>query len=125
VRPVLLVALGGALGSVARWGLSGLIQRASGSTWPWGTFAVNVAGSLLIGFIGALAIERVLLSPNSRLLLITGVLGGFTTFSAYSYETVGLLREGRWPAAAAYALGSIVVGVTATIAGYSVGMRVG
>jgi len=124
VRSVLLVALGGALGSVARWGLSGLVQRWTGSPLPWGTFVVNAIGSLAIGFVTALALERALVAPGTRLFIITGVLGGFTTFSAFSYETFALLREGQWLAAAGYSLGSLVLGVAAVVAGYGLGLRI-
>ena len=117
------VALGGALGSLARWGLSGVVQRWSGTTFPWGTFAVNLLGSLLIGVVTALALERALVPPEARLFLVTGVLGGFTTFSALSYETFALLRDGQWPAALGYALGSVLAGVGATVAGYGLALR--
>jgi CrcB protein len=123
VKSWLWVALGGALGSMARWALSGAVQRWSGSAFPWGTFAVNVLGSLLIGAVAALALERALVPPPARLFLVTGVLGGFTTFSALSYETFALLRDGQWLAAAGYALGSVVAGVGATVAGYGLALK--
>jgi CrcB protein len=123
VKSWLWVALGGALGSLARWGLSGAVQRWTGTAFPWGTFVVNLAGSLLIGVVTALALERALVPPAARLFLVTGVLGGFTTFSALSYETFALLRDGQWLAAAGYALGSLVAGVGATIAGYGLALR--
>jgi fluoride exporter len=123
VRSVLLVALGGALGSVARWGLTGLVQRWTGSPLPWGTFVVNALGSLAIGFVTALALERALVAPATRLFIVTGLLGGFTTFSALSYETFALLREGQWLAAAGYSLGSVVVGVAGALGGYGLGLR--
>lgn len=119
----LWVALGGALGSMARWALSGAVQRWSGTAFPWGTFAVNLLGSLLIGVVTALALERALVPPPARLFLVTGVLGGFTTFSALSYETFALLRDGQWLAAAGYALGSVVAGVGATVAGYGLALK--
>jgi CrcB protein len=119
----LLVALGGALGSVLRWMISGLVQRAAASGFPWGTMVVNAAGSLLIGLVGAVALERALVSPATRLLLIPGLLGGFTTFSAYSYETMALLRDGQWGAAAGYALGSVAIGLAAAAAGFALGSR--
>jgi CrcB protein len=125
MRDLGLVALGGAFGSILRWGLSGAVQRWTGSAFPWGTFAVNAAGSLAIGLIGALALERVLVSPATRLFSIVGVLGGFTTFSAFSYETLALLRDGQWAAAAGYAGGSVGVGLLAAFAGYALGMRIG
>ena len=123
MRSVLLVALGGALGSVARWGLTGLVQRWTGSPLPWGTFVVNALGSLAIGFVTALALERALVAPATRLFIVTGLLGGFTTFSALSYETFALLREGQWLAAAGYSLGSVVVGVASALGGYGLGLR--
>ena len=124
MRSSLLVALGGALGSVARWGLTGLVQRWTGSSLPFGTFVVNAIGSLLIGFVTALALERALVAPGARLFMVTGVLGGFTTFSALSYETFALLRDGQWLAAAAYSLGSVVAGVVLALAGYGIGLRI-
>ena len=124
MREVLLVALGGALGSVARWGLTGAVQRWTGSLLPWGTFAVNALGSLAIGFVAALALERALVSPATRLFIVTGLLGGFTTFSALSYETFALMRDGQWLAAVGYALGSVAVGVTAAVAGYGIALRI-
>ncbi len=123
MRDVLLVAGGGAIGSLLRWWLSGLVQRAAGGAFPWGTFAVNAAGSLAIGFLGALALERALVPPPFRLFAIVGVLGGFTTFSAFSYEALALLRDGQWTAAAGYALGSLGVGVLAAFAGYAAAVR--
>ena len=119
MRNLLLIAAGGAVGSIARWGLAGVIQRGSGSAFPWGTFAINAIGSLAIGVLGELALERSLVPMGARLFLITGVLGGFTTFSAFSYETLGLLHDGRWLPAALYAFGSLAVGVVAAFGGYS------
>jgi fluoride exporter len=122
--PVLGVALGGALGSVLRWWLSGAVQRITGSPFPWGTFTVNAVGSFAIGAIAALALERTLISPAMRVFLITGILGGFTTFSAFSYETFGLLRDAQWGAALGYAFGSVAVGVTCATLGFALAMRV-
>ena len=124
MRDLGLVALGGAIGSMLRWGLGGAVQRWTGSAFPWGTFTVNAAGSLAIGLVAALALERALVSPATRLFAIAGVLGGFTTFSAFSYETLALLRDAQWLAAAGYALGSVAVGIAAAAAGYAIGMRI-
>jgi CrcB protein len=124
VRLVLLVALGGALGSVARWLVSGWVQRlAPSSTFPWGTFAVNAAGSFAIGLLMVLALERALISPATRVFLVTGILGGFTTFSAFSWESLALVRDAQWPAALAYMLGSLVVGFAAAFAGAAIATR--
>lgn len=113
-----LVALGGALGSVLRWLITGWTQRLTPSnTFPYGTLLVNVLGSFAIGALMTMASERTSLSPELRLLLVTGVLGGFTTFSAYSYETLALLRGGQSSAAALYAFGSVALGIAAAFAG--------
>jgi len=123
LQALLLVALGGAAGSILRWALAGAVQRWSGSLFPWGTFSVNVLGALAIGFLSALAIERAALPPAARQLLIIGVLGGFTTFSTLSYETFSLLRDGQWLAGGMYAGGSLAAGLAATLAGFALGMR--
>ena len=124
MRPLLLVAVGGACGSVARWLLSGWVQRLNPvSGFPWGTIVVNGTGSLAIGLVLGLSLERALVPPNARLFLVTGVLGGFTTFSAFSWEALALLRNGQWPAAAGYVLGSLVVGVLGALAGWSAALR--
>ncbi len=122
-QTLLLVAAGGAAGSLLRWMLAGAVQRWTGSLFPWGTFSVNVLGSLAIGFISALAIERAMLSPEARQLLIVGLLGGFTTFSALSFETFSLLRDGQWLTGFLYGGGSLASGLAATIAGFALGMR--
>jgi fluoride exporter len=113
---ILLVALGGALGAVLRYVSVTAVQRVTGDPLPWGTLAVNVAGSFALGFL-MLAIDRMQLSEEVRRFGAIGLLGGFTTFSAFSWEVAWLLREGSWGRAAAYAIGSVVVGVTALIAG--------
>jgi CrcB protein len=104
---VLLVAAGGALGSVARYLVSVFAVEAFGATFPWGTLAVNIIGSALIGVAGGLG-----LAGELRLLLVTGVLGGFTTFSAFSLET-GLLWERDWRLAVLYVAASLALGLAA------------
>lgn len=123
LQTLLLVAAGGAVGSLLRWMLAGAVQRWTGSLFPWGTFSVNVLGSLAIGFISALAIERAMLPPAARQLLIVGLLGGFTTFSALSFETFSLLRDGQWLSGVLYGGGSLVSGLAATIVGFALGLR--
>ncbi len=120
MRIALLVALGGATGSVLRWLVTQWAQRLTpASSFPWGTLTVNAVGSLAIGALMTLAAERASLSPEMRMLLVTGVLGGFTTFSAYSYETLVLLKDGQTSAAALYAFGSVALGVAAAFLGRS------
>jgi CrcB protein len=100
---VLAVALGSALGGVARYGLSGLVARSFGETFPWGTLIVNVLGSFLIGFVATLTGPdgRVLVSPVTRQFWMPGIFGGFTTFSSFSLQTLGLAQDGEWTRALA------------------------
>jgi fluoride exporter len=114
MKAVLLVALGGALGSVARYKLSGLVLHHT-IDWPFpaGTFAVNVLGCLVAGVLAALAEEHDLLSPDTRILVFSGVLGGFTTFSAFGLETMHLLKRGELGVAAANVILSVVAGLLA------------
>ena len=99
----LYVALGGALGSLLRYWCSGLIARSLGETFPFGTRAVNVTGSLLIGLVAVLSGPdgRPLVGPEGRALIMVGLLGGFTTFSAFSLQTLALMQDGEWLLAAA------------------------
>ena len=113
MKLLLAIAAGGALGSVARWWLQGMVQRATGSGFPWGTFAVNVSGGLAIGFLAALIESRSALAPEGRAFVLVGLLGGFTTFSTYLYESDALLRGGRWMAAVTNLLGSSAAGLVA------------
>jgi CrcB protein len=125
VKTALLVALGGALGSVARWKVQGWVAGwTPASNIPWGTFAVNAVGSFAIGAVLTLALDRAVVSPNARLFLATGILGGFTTFSAFSWESFELMRDGHWPAAALYVGGSLATGLLAALAGASLAARI-
>jgi CrcB protein len=114
VKAVLLVALGGAIGSVARYKLSTLVmQHVADWRFPAGTFAVNVLGCLVAGALAGLAERQQLVSAEARLLLFTGLLGGFTTFSAFGLETVHLMRRGDWGIAAANVALSVVAALLA------------
>jgi len=124
VRQALLVALGGAIGSVLRWAAASWASRLPhGGTFPWSTVGVNLAGSLAIGFVLTLSFERGLVSPAVRWFLVTGVLGGFTTFSAFSWETLALVRDGHLPAAAGYVAGSVLGGILAALLGAALATR--
>jgi CrcB protein len=107
-----LVGLGGFAGSVARYMLGGwILQHSLGARFPWSTFAVNVLGCLVIGVLSGVAERFEMIGPTARLFLFTGVLGGFTTFSAFGMETVHLLRRKELWIAAAYAAGSVLAGL--------------
>jgi CrcB protein len=93
---VLWISLGGAVGTAARYLLSGWLLRALGPAFPYGTLAVNVIGSFLLGAIMHVGLNTTILSPGARLVLGTGVMGGFTTYSTFNYETLQYLQEGAW-----------------------------
>lgn len=105
LHPWLLVAVGGALGAMMRYGAAAAINRWTQSLFPFGTLAVNVLGCLLIGYVMMSLPRTGEWRESLRLLLVTGMLGGFTTFSSFSWETVGLIEEGR----VAYALGNVAL----------------
>lgn len=115
-----LIAAGGALGTVARYGAALWAARVLGSTFPFGTLLVNIAGSFFIAFIMHMAAATELLSPNARLMLTTGVMGGFTTYSTFNYETTEYLREGAWMMAAANACATVIGCLAAGLAGLAV-----
>lgn len=113
----LIVGLGGALGAMARHGVGALVLRAAGDEFPWGTLVINVIGSFLIGLvIGVLALVGQW-SQEIRLFAVVGILGGFTTFSAFSLETVLLFEKGQVGAALLYVIGSVAGSVLATFLG--------
>jgi len=116
---LILIALGGALGSVCRYWMSTAVQRFASPFFPYGTFAVNVLGCLIFGIIVGAARQRFVLGPPERAFLLIGVLGGFTTFSTFTYETFALLQDGEMLRAFANAAGQVVCGLVALWAGYA------
>jgi CrcB protein len=112
----LLIALGGAAGSVARYFVGGAVQRMSESGFPLGTMVVNVSGSFIIGIL-VRQFLNMQLSPELRALLIVGFCGGFTTFSTFSAETLGLIEGGEYGRAAGYVALSVTLCLAATLAG--------
>ena len=115
-----LIALGGALGSVARFFLSGVVANSFGGTFPWGTLIVNVTGSFLIGFFFTLTEPggRVFASGNARMFFMTGICGGYTTFSSFSLQTLNLAREGEWLRAGSNTVGSVAACLVAVWLGH-------
>ena len=118
-----LIAAGGALGSLLRYTLQGWAQRLSGGTFPTGTLAVNVLGCLVIGFLAALFASPTLVREEYRIGLTVGVLGGFTTFSTFGLETFSLADDGQWRYAAANVVLSCGLGLFAVWLGYRLGER--
>jgi fluoride exporter len=119
----LMVMLGGATGSLARFVLGTAIMNRVGGRFPFGTVIINITGSFLIGFIMTMLTERLNPSPNWRLLLVVGFLGGYTTFSSFEWETIGLVRDGgRWLALLNVA-GSVLLGYVAVWLGVVVAAK--
>ncbi len=117
---LVLIAAGGAVGSVFRYLVGGMVQRTFHPDFPIGTFVVNVSGCLLIGVLAKFFLHSQTELPM-RAALIVGFCGGFTTFSAFSLETLGLIQGGEWTRALAYALLSCIVCVSATMVGFAFG----
>lgn len=114
MRSLLIVALGGGLGSMARYSLSAwVLHHTTDWRFPLGTFVVNVLGCFIAGLLAALAERYEMFPPEARLLLFTGLLGGFTTFSAFGLETMFLIRRGELLVAGAYVIASVVFGLLA------------
>jgi CrcB protein len=114
-----LIAIGGAIGSLSRYALDGLVYRFAPATFPYGTFAVNLTGCLVFGLIIGQAEQRFAVGSPARSFCLIGVLGAFTTFSTYTFETFGLLRDGQFTRAMVNAFGQLVGGLIALWAGYA------
>lgn len=117
VATVLWIGLGGFLGANARYWLGILVGRFLGAGFPWATGLVNISGALAIGFIATLFADRAIDNESLRLFLIVGLLGGYTTFSSYTWEAINLMQEDRWWPAIGYLVGSNVIGILACVAG--------
>jgi CrcB protein len=113
----LIISVGGAIGSIARYELGAWISSRWGAAFPWGTFVLNVTGSLVIGFVLAAATERLPLDPRWRFFVAVGFCGGYTTFSTFAYETAKLLAARDIAFAVANVAGSAVAGILAVIGG--------
>lgn len=118
------IALGGALGALARYGLTNLTSNLMGSEFPYGILFVNILGSFLIGIAFVLLVERSLLPAVYRSACIVGLLGAFTTFSTFSLQTLGLMQDGRMLAALSYIFSSVVVCLLAVVLGMFIGRSI-
>jgi fluoride exporter len=117
----LFIALGGALGSVGRFALGGVVSNQMGIGFPWGTLFVNVTGSFVIGFFSTLTDPsegRLLAGPNLRQFVLTGICGGYTTFSSFSLNTLNLARDGEWFRAGGNVVGSVILCLVAVWLGH-------
>jgi fluoride exporter len=117
IKNILLVSTGGALGSVLRYVCQKWIHQLYPQAFPWGTFLVNIVGCFLIGIFFAASEKSTVITADWRLFLTTGICGGFTTFSAFAFENMNLLRTGDITNALLYTIGSVVLGILAVFAG--------
>lgn len=117
----LLVFVGGGIGATARYWLQGIVYRFVDATFPYGTFAVNVLGCCAIGVFMGVFEQRFVVNPAVRVFLTVGVLGGFTTFSSFSYETLALLRDGSYVLGATNVLASVITCLAGTWLGLILG----
>jgi CrcB protein len=117
----LAVAAGGAIGSLARFWLAAAMTALTGPRFPWGTLLINVAGSAIIGIVAAVTLHpaRIAMHPDLRVFLMVGICGGFTTFSAFSLQTLELVRSGHWLEVAGNIVLSVVLCLAAVWAGYA------
>jgi CrcB protein len=121
---ILLIALMGAVGTLSRYALQGVVQYRSGSAFPYGTLAVNLSGCLLLGFLGQLTLNRMVISPEWRIAMTIGFFGGYTTFSTFGWETAKMLQDGEWMHASLYVAASMIAGLLLTLAGIHAANRI-
>lgn len=121
---VLLVGVGGFAGAIARYFIDARMTAWTGGALPWGTFVINVSGSLLLGLLFALIVERAALPASMRAPLMIGFLGAYTTFSTLALESWRMIEDGAWLYASANLAGSIVIGVVAVVAGVALGRAI-
>ena len=119
----LAVAAGGAIGSVGRFWMTGAMTALTGARFPWGTLAINILGSMVIGLVAGITLtaHRMGMHPDIRIFLMTGICGGFTTFSAFSLQTLELIQTGDIAPALGYALGSVALCLLAVWGGWLLG----
>jgi fluoride exporter len=120
---IFLIALFGAIGTLARYGLQGVVQIKMGSTFPYGTLLINLTGCFLLGLIGQLTLNRVIIPPEWRMAIAIGFFGGYTTFSSFGWETAKMLEAGEWLWASSYVAASVVLGLLLSVAGIRLANR--
>ena len=119
----LLIALFGAIGTLARYGLQGIVQIRIGSTFPYGTLLVNLTGCFLLGLVGQLTLNRIIVPPEWRMAIAVGFFGGYTTFSSFGWETAKMFEAGEWLRASSYVAASVVFGLLLSVAGIRLANR--
>ena len=116
-----LLAAAGAVGTLARYWLGGVVQRLCGESFPWGTLVINVTGCLLFGIVWTLAESRLLISPQTRVVALTGFMGAFTTFSTFAFETTQMLVDSEWFRALGNLALQNILGLAAILLGFAIG----
>ncbi len=119
----LLIALFGAIGTLARYGLQGVVQIKMASTFPYGTLLINLTGCFLLGLIGQLTLNRVIMPPEWRMAIAVGFFGGYTTFSSFGWESAKMLEAGEWLHASTYVAASVIFGLLLSVAGIRLANR--
>jgi fluoride exporter len=124
MQKLLLIGLDGAFGALTRYGLGGFVQRYGGVTFPWGTLVVNIMGSFLLGLIWSLIEQRLVVSIETRVIILTGFIGAFTTFSSLMFETTFMIRDAQWLSAGLSLMAQIGLEMTAMFLGLAAGRLV-
>ena len=120
---ILLTAIFGAVGTLTRYWLQGLIQIRAGGAFPYGTLLINLTGCFLLGLIGQFTLNRMFISPDWRVAITVGFFGGYTTFSSFGWETAKMLEDGEWLRATTYVAASVFVGLFLSVAGIRLANR--
>jgi fluoride exporter len=120
---ILLIAIFGAVGTLTRYGLQGIVQIRAGGAFPYGTLLINLTGCFLLGLIGQFTLNRMLISPDWRMAITVGFFGGYTTFSSFGWETAKMLEDGEWLRATTYVAASVFVGLFLSVAGIRLANR--
>jgi CrcB protein len=118
-----LIAIFGAIGTLARYALQGVVQVRTASTFPVGTLLVNLSGCFLLGLIGQFTLKHMVISPDWRMAIAIGFFGGYTTFSSFGWETAKMLEAGEWAWATAYVGASVMAGLLLSVAGIRLANR--
>lgn len=118
-----LIAVFGAIGTLARYALQGLVQIKMGSTFPYGTLLINLTGCFFLGLVGQITLNRMIISPEWRVAIAVGFFGGYTTFSSFGWEAAKMLEAGEWLRASTYVAASVVLGLFLSAAGIRLANR--
>jgi len=118
-----LIAIFGAIGTLARYGLQGLVQVRTGGTFPYGTLLINLLGCFFLGLIGQFTLNRIVISPDLRMAIGVGFFGGFTTFSSFGWETAKMIETGEWLRASTYVAASVFLGLLLSVVGIRLANR--